>query len=166
MRVSCVRTDAMHKATSEIVAKAKPPQTRPSLIGVEDLKVSRMLKNHRLAWSVADDSMHEFRRQLTYKCSWYGIEMVVVPRFEPTSKLCSGCGWVKQDLTLSDGVFHCEVCGHTADRDDNAADNIRMLAVSSTERINGRRGDVRPADSSRQTPAKRLSEEMAQVSSF
>ena len=159
--MSCIRSDAIHKATSEIVAKAKPPQMRSSVIGIEDLNVSGMMKNHRLARSIADASMREFRRQVAYKCAWYGIELVVVPRFEPTSKPCSKCGWVKEDLTLSDRVFACEACGHTADRDDNASDNIRMLAVSSTERINGRGGDVRPLGSERRMPEKRQSERVA-----
>jgi len=157
-RVSCIRSDAIHKATSQIVAKAKPPSKTPRVVGIEDLNVSGMMKNHRLAKSVADASMGEFRRQIAYKCSWYGIELVVVPCFEPTSKTCSACGWVKEDLTLSDRTFVCKACGHTADRDDNAADNIRMLAASSAERINGRGGDVRPLSSERQTPEKRQSE--------
>ena len=155
MRVSCIRSDAIHKATSSIVAKAKPPELRPCVIGVEDLNVSGMMKNHCLARAVADASMREFRRQITYKCAWYGIELVVVPRFEATSKPCSRCGWLKEDLTLSDRTFRCEACGHVADRDDNAADNILALAVSSTERINGRGGHVRPLDSERRTPEKR-----------
>ena len=155
MRISCVRSDAVHKATSEIVAKAKPPSSRPYVVGVEDLSVTGMMKNHSLARAVADASMREFRRQLAYKCSWYGIDLVVVPRFEATSKPCSKCGWVKDDLTLSDRTFRCESCGHTADRDDNASDNIRLLAVSSTERVNGRGEDVRPAGLSRQTSMKR-----------
>ena len=154
-RVSCVRSDAIHKATSEIVAKAKPPSMRPCVIGVEDLNVSGMMKNHRLARAVADASMREFRRQLAYKCAWHGIEIVTIPRFQATSKPCSRCGWVKEDLELKDRVFRCDACGHVADRDVNASDNIRTLAASSAERINGRGGDVRPLDSERQTPEKR-----------
>jgi len=165
-RIACMRSDAIHKATSSIVARAKPTEMRPCVIGVEDLNISGMMKNHRLARSMADASIGEFRRQIVYKCSWLGIELVVVPRFEATSKPCSRCGWVKADLTLSERTFRCESCGHTADRDDNAADNIRLLAVSSTERINGRGGDVRPADFSRRTPVKRQSETVAYLSSF
>ncbi|MCG2794631.1 MAG: transposase, partial [Actinomycetia bacterium] len=161
MRISCVRSDAIHKATSQIVAKAKPPLERPYVIGVEDLNVSGMMKNHSLARSVADASMREFRRQLAYKCAWYGIELVVVPRFDDTSKLGSKCGGVKQALKLSDRTFICESCGHVADRDDNTSDNMRLLAVSSTERVNGGGGDVRPLDSERRTPGKRQSEEVA-----
>ena len=154
-RISCVRSDSIHKATSSVVAKAKPPPERPRLIGIEDLNVSGMMKNHKLARSIADASMREFRRQIAYKCDWYGIELVVVPRYEPTSKPCSRCGWIKEDLNLSDRTFGCEACGHMADRDDNAADNIRLLAVSSTERINGRGGDIRPLSFERQMPEKR-----------
>ena len=165
MRVSCVRSDAVHKATSQIVAKAKPLTERPCVIGIEDLNVSGMMKNRRLARSVADASMREFRRQLAYKCSWYGTQLVVVPRYQATSKPCSKCGRVCEDLTLSDRTFRCGSCGHTADRDDNAADNILSLAVSSTERINGRGGDVRPLESERRTPEKRQSE-MTYLSSF
>ncbi|MHB8894015.1 MAG: RNA-guided endonuclease InsQ/TnpB family protein [Candidatus Geothermincolia bacterium] len=160
-RISCVRSDAIHKATSSVVAKAKPRSQRPSLIGIEDLNVSGMMKNRRLAKAVADASMREFRRQIAYKCAWYGIELVVVPRFEATSKSCSVCGWVKEDLKLSDRTFICEACGHTADRDDNASDNIRLLAVSSTERINGRGGDVRPLYPEGRMPEKRQSDEVA-----
>ena len=155
MRVSCIRSDAIHKATSSIVAKARPPGLRPCVIGIEDLNVSGMMKNHCLARAVADASMREFRRQITYKCAWYGIELVVVPRFEATSRPCSRCGWLKEDLTLSDRTFRCEACGHVADRDDNAADNILALAVSSAERINGRGGDVRPANFGGRMPEKR-----------
>jgi len=155
MRKTCVRQDAIHKATSKIVAKAKPPSERPYVVGIEDLNISGMMKNHSLARAVADASMREFRRQIAYKCAWCGIQLVVVPRFEATSKPCSKCGWVKDDLTLSDRVFVCESCEHTADRNDNAADNILLLAVSSTERINGRGGEVRPAGDSRLTPEKR-----------
>ncbi|MCG2795418.1 MAG: transposase [Actinomycetia bacterium] len=166
MRITCVRSDAVHKATSQIVAKAKPPPERPCVIGIEDLNVSGMMKNHSLARAVADASMRELRRQLAYKCAWYGTRLVVVPRFAATSKPCSKCGWVKEDLTLSDRTFHCEACGHTADRDDNASENIRLLAVSSTERVNGRGGDVRPLVSERRTPEKSKSGEMAHLSSF
>ncbi len=164
MRVSCIRQNAIHQATSQIVAKAKPSSQRPYLVGIEDLNVSGMMRSHRLARSVADASMREFRRQMSYKCVWHGIELVVLPRFEPTSKPCSVCGWSKADLSLADRTFRCEACGHEADRDDNAADNIRALAVSSTERINGRGGDARPAGNSGRTPAKRQSEEMACLS--
>jgi putative transposase len=146
-RVSCVRQDALNKATSQIVAKTKPPSQRPALIGIEDLNVSGMMKNHRLARSVADASWREFRRQMEYKCSWYGIELVTVPRFEPTSKTCSRCGHKRENLSLSERTFRCPSCGYTADRDENAASNIRSLAASSAERINGHGEDTARAPS-------------------
>ena len=154
-RIACVRSDAIHKVTSEIVVKAKPHQMRPAVIGVEDLNISGMMKNRHLARAVAGASMREFRRQMEYKYAWYGIKLVVVPRFEATSKACSRCGWRKEDLSLSDRVFVCDPCGHTADRDDNAAENIRSLAASSAEMINGRGGEVRPAEPDWHTPEKR-----------
>jgi putative transposase len=146
-RVSCVRSDAMHKATSTIAAKAKPPSMRPALVGVEDLNVQGMMKNHHLARSVQDASLREFRRQMEYKCSWYGIELVTVPRFEPTSKTCSRCGRKREELSLSERTFHCASCGYTANRDENAASNVRLLAASSAERINGHGEDTARAPS-------------------
>ncbi|MBK5093588.1 MAG: transposase, partial [Actinobacteria bacterium] len=154
-RISCVRSDAIHQATSRVVAKAKPHSQRPCVIGVEDLNVSGMMKNHCLARAVADASMREFRRQLEYKCAWYGIEMVMADPFFPSSRTCSACGAVKPSLELSERVFRCLTCGHVADRDLNAAVNLSKVAGSPPETLNGRGGDVRPAQSSRQTPAKR-----------
>ena len=97
-----------------------------------------MLKNHHLAQAIADVGFAEFRRQLTYKAAWYGSQVVVVSRWEPSSKTCSGCGWVDDDLELSDRVFVCQnptrpECRLVLDRDLNAAINLRKLAGSSPE---------------------------------
>ena len=154
-RIACIRQDYAHKATSFIVAKAKPPAMRPSVVVLEDLNVSGMMKNRKLSKAVADASMREFRRQLTYKCSWYGVELITADRFFPSSKTCSYCGALKADLKLQERAYVCAECGYTEDRDLNAAINLSLLAGSSPERINGRGGDVRPALSSRQTPVKR-----------
>ncbi len=67
---------------------------------------------------------------LKYKAEWYGKELIQVGRFEPTSKTCSRCGWIKQDLTLKDRVFNCENCGIVIDRDYNAAINIHSVGVN------------------------------------
>ena len=91
---------------------------------IEDLNVSGMLANHKLAASIADISFFEFRRQLTYKCELYGCKLVVVDRWFPSSKTCSNCGTKKQTLGLSERVFACEHCGFTIDRDLNAAINL------------------------------------------
>jgi putative transposase len=106
---------------------------------IEDLYVSGMLKNHHLAQAIGDVGFGELRRQLTYKAAWYGCQVLVASRWEPSSKTCSGCGWVDEDLTLADRTFRCEQCGQVLDRDLNAAINLAKLAKlagSSSERQN------------------------------
>lgn len=99
------------------------------VICIEDLNVSGMLSNHKLAKAISDTSFSMFRSMLEYKCDWYGKELVVIDRFFPSSKTCSKCGWKKEDLTLSDRVFKCENCGIEIDRDLNAAINIQRVGV-------------------------------------
>jgi putative transposase len=117
-RIWCVRQDAIHKLTTHLAKNF-------SVVGIEDLNVSGILKNHKLAKSISDASFGEIRRQLEYKCKWYGSELVVNDRFFPSSKKCSKCGFVKDSLGLSERVFHCEKCGFTCDRDANASLNLR-----------------------------------------
>jgi hypothetical protein len=93
-----------------------------------------MLKNHHLAQAISDANMGEIRRQLQYKAEKFGARLAVIDRFYPSSKTCSLCGWVNEDLGLSQRMFVCLDCGYFADRDYNAAKNI--LAVSSTESLN------------------------------
>jgi putative transposase len=115
------RLDALHKATTTL-ARAK------SVIVVEDLHVAGMVRNRRLARTISDQGWSEFHRQLTYKCGWYGSRLVVAPRFFPSSKSCSGCGFIKAKLPLGVRVFRCEACGLVIDRDLNAARNLAGLA--------------------------------------
>lgn len=103
---------------------------------IEDLHVAGMLKNHHLAQAIGDVGFGEFRRQLSYKAAWYGCRVVVASRWEPSSKTCSGCGWVDDDLSLADRTFHCERCGLRLDRDLNAAINLEKLADSSPDSQN------------------------------
>ena len=103
---------------------------------IEDLNVAGMLKNHRLAQAIGDVGFYEFKRQLLYKASWYGARVILADRWEPSSKRCSGCGWIDADLTLSDRIFHCEQCGLVLDRDLNAAINLAQLAGSSSDSQN------------------------------
>jgi putative transposase len=131
-RIANRRRDALHKTTAQIVARTKPASERPSVIVLEDLNIAGMLKNHKLARAIADVGMAEFRRQLEYKAPQAGIVVKYTDRWYASSKTCSMCGWVNQDLDLSQRVFVCVDCGYFADRDYNAAKNI--LAVSSTER--------------------------------
>jgi putative transposase len=128
-RVAHQRADTVHQLTSRL-AKTK------AVVVIEDLNVSGMLKNHWLAQAISDVGFAEFRRQLTYKAAWYGCQVFVASRWEPTSRTCSGCGWVDGDLRLADRVFRCEHCGLLIDRDLNAAKNLAKLAGSSSERQN------------------------------
>jgi putative transposase len=116
-KIANIRKDTLHKLT---VLLAKNHGT----VVIEDLNVSGMMKNHKLAASVADMGFFEFRRQLTYKCQLYGSKLVVVDRWFPSSKTCSNCGIKKEILFLSERVFECSHCGFKIDRDLNAAINL------------------------------------------
>jgi putative transposase len=138
LRVANVRQDALHKATT-LLAKTK------SEIVLEDLNVSGtqrlrfwagLLKNHTLARAISDVGFGQFRRQLAYKTKWYGGQVIVADRFYPSSRMCSGCGNVKQKLSLSERAFKCEICGFECDRDLNAALNLAQLAGSSPDTLN------------------------------
>lgn len=127
-RISNIRKDAIHKATTEL-ARTK------SVVCIEDLSVSSMMNNHHLAQSIGDAAWHEFRRQLEYKTSWYGSRLVVADKFYPSSKKCSRCGHV-QDMPLNERTFKCGFCGLIIDRDLNASYNLESVAVSSTDTLN------------------------------
>src|SRR5229473_5136802 len=127
-KIAHIREDVLHQATASLVAKTKPQEKRPAVIGIEDLHVSGMLKNRKLARAIADVGLSEFRRQLTYKAEQAGVQIHVVSRWEPSSKTCSGCGWYHADLQLADRVFVCQECGLVIDRDINASRNLELLA--------------------------------------
>ncbi len=133
-RIANTRNDALHKTTAQIVAKTKPASERPSLIVLEDLNIAGMLKNRKVSRAIADVGMSEFRRQLEYKAAQAGIVVKYANRWYASSKTCSSCGWIDENLDLSQRVFVCIECGYIADRDYNAAKNI--LAVSSTDSLN------------------------------
>lgn len=130
-KVASQRANTLHQVTSTLT-KTK------SVIVIEDLGVSGMLKNHHLAQAITDVGFYEFRRQLLYKAKWYGSRVLLASRWEPSSKTCStpGCGWVHEHLTLKDRVFRCERCGLVIDRDLNAALNLERLAASSADTLN------------------------------
>ena len=86
--------------------------------------VSGLLANHKLAKAVGDMGFYEFRRQLEYKCSLYGSELIIADRWFASSKTCSNCGAKKEKLSLSERVYHCDNCGISLDRDLNAAINL------------------------------------------
>lgn len=111
------KTDYLHNITTKIVNENQ-------VIVLEDLNVSGMMKNHKLAKSIQELGLYEMRRQLEYKSEWYGRDLIFVDRFFASSKLCSCCGWKNINLKLSDREFVCEGCGLVIDRDENAAINI------------------------------------------
>ena len=113
-----IRTDYINKVISELV------KTKPMWITIEDLSVKGMMKNRHLSKAVASQKFYEFRTKLGAKCKELGIELRIVDRWYPSSKLCHECGCVKKDLKLSDREYICE-CGYHADRDFNASLNLR-----------------------------------------
>ncbi len=96
-------------------------------IVIEDLNVSGLMANRKLSKAIADMGLFEFRRQLDYKCTLYGSELIIADRFFPSSKTCSACGQIKKSLTLSERTFNCE-CGFSCDRDLNASYNLVRIA--------------------------------------
>ncbi|MGH8001675.1 MAG: RNA-guided endonuclease InsQ/TnpB family protein [Brasilonema sp.] len=120
-KIANIRKDTLHKLTT-LLAK------NHGTVVIEDLNVSGMMGNHKLAKAIADMGFFEFRRQLTYKCELYGSKLVVVDRWFPSSKTCSNCGTKKETLTLNERVFECGHCGFSLDRDLNAAINLSKIA--------------------------------------
>jgi putative transposase len=139
LKIFNIRQDTLHKVTTYL-AKSH------SKIVIEDLSVSGMMKNRRLARAIADVGFYEFRRQLEYKCKWYRSELIIAPRTYPSSKLCSNCRYKKRELSLSERMYHCDACGLRIDRDLNAALNLVAVSLPETENACGE--EVRlPADS-------------------
>ena len=117
-RIDNIRADYMNKTIAEIV------KIKPSYVTIEDLNVKGMMKNRHLAKAVASQKFYEFRVKLGTKCKETGIELRIVDRWYPSSKLCHKCGSLKKDLKLSDRKYICK-CGYHADRDFNASLNLR-----------------------------------------
>lgn len=116
------RANFLHKLSTDLIK-------RYDTICLENLNVEGMMKNHRLANSIQSAAWSEFVRQLEYKSDWYGKNVVFIGRFEPSSKTCSKCGYIKNDLTLKDREWICPICGEHHDRDVNAAINIKDFAL-------------------------------------
>ena len=130
LKIFNIRQDTIHKVTTYL-AKSH------SKVVIEDLLVSGMMRNRKLARAIADVGFYEFRRQLEYKCQWYGSELVVVSRTFPSSKMCSQCGHRKKELSLSEREYECEQCGLEIDRDLNAALNLVAVSLPETENACG-----------------------------
>jgi putative transposase len=149
-RVANQRTDFTHKLSTTLI---KTHQA----VCIEDLNV-RGLARTKLAKSVADAAMGMVRRQLEYKGRWYGVHVVVIDRFYPSTQLCHVCRYKNEALSLANRTWQCPMCGTIHDRDINAARNIRdeglrLLAVGHTESRNACGGAVRPPTVARPSEA-------------
>jgi len=139
-RISNVRKDVTHNLTTSLVKRFR-------VIGIEDLNVVGMMKNRRLAKSVMDASMGEVGRQLGYKATLAGSEVVVADRWFPSSKICSDCGTKREGrLSLSIREWACESCGVVHDRDVNAAINLRTAALAGIACRQGSAGSGRKTE--------------------
>lgn len=125
-RLANIRSNYRHQVTHELVSK------RPSAVIMEDLNVSGMMKNRHLSKAIAQQGFFDFISMMKYKCEGLGIAFMQVPRTYPSSKTCSACGAIKRDLRLSERTFVCPECGHTMDRDLNAATNLMRYADQCT----------------------------------
>jgi putative transposase len=146
-RVADIRSDFLNKVTTEVCR-------RFDIIVIEDLNVSGMMSNHKLARAISDIGFHEFRRQLEYKSPLYGGQVFVADKWYPSSKTCSQCGCVREKLNLSERTYVCTECGFEVDRDLNAAINLKNLAAGLA--VTARGGDGSATSSDKQpAPMKR-----------
>lgn len=121
-KITNQRIDFLQKLSTDLIKKY-------DTICLEDLNVKGMEQNHHLARAISDAAWGEFVRELTYKSEWYGKNVVYIGRYEPSSKLCHCCGYINNDLKLSDREWVCPKCGKHHDRDINAAINIKTIAL-------------------------------------
>ena len=125
-RIANCRKDNLHKIT---YALTHDSQVRT--ICMESLNVKGIQSNHRLAQSVNDAAFGMFQSLLEYKCDWYGINLIKIDRFSPSSKMCGKCGFIYKNLTLRERTWTCPECGTFHDRDINAACNIKIFGFNS-----------------------------------
>ena len=132
------RKDNLHKITHALTHDS---QVRT--LCMEDLNVKGMQRNHHLAQAVGDASFGTFLTMLEYKCRWYGVNLIKIDRFAPSSKTCGQCGYVYKGLKLSERSWICPECGTHHDRDFNAACNIKEFGLKA---LPTERGKVKPVD--------------------
>lgn len=117
-KIACLRKDYIHKVTTYLASTY-------GLIGIENLNITNLVKNRRLALSISDAALGEIKRQLEYKVKWFGSRVQQIGRYFASSKIHQACGWKNEELQLSDRVWLCGGCGASVQRDYNAALNIR-----------------------------------------
>lgn len=137
-KIANSRSDFLHKVTTELTSQYK-------YIVIEDLDVSTMVQNKKLARAISDCGWYEFRRQLAYKALLRGNTIFIAERWYASSKRCSQCDHCKEELLLSERTYHCERCNLVKDRDYNAACCLeKLLSRISSIRIDacGQEGSV------------------------
>jgi len=145
-RISDTRRDALQKFTTKIISENQA-------IFVEGLNVAGMVKNHNLARHIADAAFGEIFRELEYKAAWYGRTYLELDRFFPSSKLCSSCGHLLEELPLSVREWDCPACGAHHDRDINAAINIKLVGKYLLRTTRSGAGKVTPTRNERRRSA-------------
>lgn len=123
-RLKNIRHNYIHQITTSLV------RTKPEYVVMESLNTCGMLKNRRLSKAIQEQLFHEFKRQMEYKCAWKGIKFILADRYYPSSKICSNCGSIKDELSLSERIYKCNECGYEIDRDLNASINLRNYGKS------------------------------------
>jgi putative transposase len=118
-RLKNIRHDYIHQITASLV------KTKPEYVVMEDLNTKGILQNRRLAKAVQEQMFREFIRQMEYKCQRNSIRFILADRFYPSSKICSSCGNIKEQLSLSERKYRCNQCGLEIDRDINASINLK-----------------------------------------
>lgn len=124
-KITNCRKDFLQKLSTKLIS-----ENQVNTICLETLNVKGMVKNHKLAKSIHDVSWYNFIQMLKYKAEWYGKNIVQIGRFEPSSKICSCCGYKNNNLTLDDRQWVCPYCHTVHDRDINAAKNIKNIAFT------------------------------------
>jgi putative transposase len=124
-KISNIREDFHHKLSTRIINENQ-------VIVLEDLNVSGMVRNRKLARAISQQGWYQFVTFLKYKSEFYGREIIQVDRFYPSSKTCSSCGIIQQSLPLHIREWTCDACGTTHDRDINAAINLKALGTSAS----------------------------------
>ena len=139
VKIANIRSNHLHQISHKLVSENQ------TLI-LEDLSVKNMMGDHRYAKSIGDCSWSELVRQICYKSEWYGRKVIKIDRYFPSSKTCSNCGYIKDDLTLKDREWNCPKCNYKHDRDLNASLNILKQGLNLTVGTTGLAvcPDVRP----------------------
>ena len=139
VKIANIRSNHLHQISHKLVSENQ------TLI-LEDLSAKNMMVDHRYAKSIGDCSWSELVRQICYKSEWYGRKVIKIDRYFPSSKTCSNCGYIKDDLTLKDREWNCPKCNYEHDRDFNASLNILRQGLNLTVGTTGLAvcPDVRP----------------------